>query len=136
MGIEDWGERLRTRARELGLTDSDVARRVGLTQRRYSSYVNMSREPGFRDLLRICEGLGVTPNFVLGVDLPSAHDDGLRRAGSALGRMSDEQRTLALAALDGMADAAERVATLPGQRQPARRARGTRQARPAVPGSD
>lgn len=108
MDAGSWGDRLRERARALGLTDSEVARRVGMTQRRYSSYVNMTREPAFGDLLRICEGLGVTPDFVLGVGKPDAVNDDLRRARTALERMSAAQRMLALAALDGMADAAGR----------------------------
>lgn len=102
----------------LGLTDSEVARRVGLTQRRYSSYVTMSREPSFADLLRICAGLATTPDYVLGVGKPDLADDDLRRAGTALERMPAGQRMLALAALDGMADAAGRQEVRPKTTRP------------------
>lgn len=98
-----WGERLRARGRELGLSDSEVARRIGLTQRRYSSYVNMTREPNFGDLLRICAGLGVTPDWVLGVHPMEPGDDADRRALAALARMPAAYRSLAVAALEGMA---------------------------------
>ena len=118
MSAGAWGDRLRERARALGLTDSEVARRVGLTQRRYSSYVNMSREPNFADLLRICAGLGTTPDYVLGVREPDGSSDDLRRAGTALERMSAGQRVLALAALDGMADAAGRQEVKPKTTKP------------------
>lgn len=64
--MERWGERLRGRAKELGLTDADVARRLGLTQGRYSTYVNMTREPDFATLVRICKALQTTPDEVLG----------------------------------------------------------------------
>ena len=43
--MKGFGERLRARAKELGLTDSEVARRTGLTQRRNSNYVNETVEP-------------------------------------------------------------------------------------------
>ena len=110
MGAGAWGDRLRERARALGLTDSEVARRIGMTQRRYSSYVTMSREPNFEDLLRICEGLSVTPDYVLGLGTPDTEQDDVRRAGAALGRMSAAQRVLAVAGLEGMAEAAGRTA--------------------------
>lgn len=103
MDASGWGERLRARGRELGLSDSEVARRIGMTQRRYSSYVNMTREPNFGDLLRICGGLGITPDWVLGVGQVEPADDAARRALAALTRMPAAHRTLAVAALEGMA---------------------------------
>ena len=120
MGAGGWGERLRERGRALGLTDSEVARRLGLSQRRYSSYVNESREPGFADLLRICEVLRVTPDHVLGVDRPDPGDEALRRAGTALARLSAEQRDLAVAGLEGMAEAASRTEGRPMRGRPPR----------------
>ena len=65
--MQTWGERLRLRARELGLTDAEVARRLGLAQGRYSAYVNMAREPDLALFLRICQALGTTPDVILGV---------------------------------------------------------------------
>lgn len=103
--MESWGERLRARGRELGMSDSEVARRVGMTQRRYSSYVNMTREPNFSDLLRICEGLAVTPDYVLGVTGIEPGDDAGRRVAAALAQMPAMHRTLAVAAVEGMAGA-------------------------------
>ena len=107
-GVKDWGERLRDRARELGLTDTEVARRIGMTQRRYSSYVNMTREPNYADLLRVCGALGITPDYVLGVRPIEPRDDIERRAMDALGRMPLKARELALAAVEGMAAKAVR----------------------------
>lgn len=60
------GEILRQRAQELGLTDSEVARRVGISQSRYANYVKDAREPDYTTLVRICRVLGTTPNAVLG----------------------------------------------------------------------
>lgn len=64
--MERWGDRLRARAKELGLTDADVARRLGLTQGRYSTYVNMTREPDFATFARMCKALQTSPDEVLG----------------------------------------------------------------------
>ena len=64
--MDRWGERLRARAKELGLTDADVARRLGITQGRYSTYVNMTREPDFATFSRMCKALQTTPDEVLG----------------------------------------------------------------------
>ena len=55
-----YGDRLRTRARELGMSDSDVAKRLGLAQSRYANYVNENRQPDFATLVRICRVLDTT----------------------------------------------------------------------------
>ena len=43
-----------------------MARRLGLAQGRYSTYVNMTREPDFATFVRMCEALQTTPDEVLG----------------------------------------------------------------------
>ncbi len=67
MGV-DLGERLRTRARELGLSDAEVARRLGLSQPRYAHYVSGVREPDYATLARICRSLAMSPNEALGFE--------------------------------------------------------------------
>ncbi|WP_409999681.1 helix-turn-helix domain-containing protein [Rhizobium leguminosarum] len=44
-----------------------MARRAGLTDRRYGNYVTGDREPDLATLLRISETLQTTPNDLLGV---------------------------------------------------------------------
>jgi transcriptional regulator with XRE-family HTH domain len=68
------GVQLRRRARELDLTDAEVARRAGLSPRRYGNYVTGDREPDLQTLVRICRVLTTTtPDQVLGfVDAKSA----------------------------------------------------------------
>ncbi len=86
------GSRLRARGRALGLSDAEIARRLGFGPSRYMNYVSDLREPDYVTLLRICELLGVTPNDLLGVDGPAASPsspDALR-----------EQITLAATAMD------------------------------------
>lgn len=70
------GERLRARARALGLTDSEVARRLGLSQGRYSNYVNEVVEPDLSTLVRIARTLGVTSDELLGMAPAAAEDEG------------------------------------------------------------
>ena len=66
MAKAGWGERIKARAKELGLSDVAVARALGLAQRRYSAYANESREPDFEMLKMICSVLATTPDAVLG----------------------------------------------------------------------
>lgn len=66
--MEGLGEKLRQRARELGLSDTEVARRLGLSQARYAHYVNDKREPDFRTFVNICRILVTSPDHLFGVN--------------------------------------------------------------------
>lgn len=59
---------LRRRAEELGISNAEVARRVGLSERRYANYVSGKREPDLATLLQIAKTLATTPNRLLGID--------------------------------------------------------------------
>lgn len=61
------GQKLRSRAKELGFSNAEVARRAGLSERRYGFYVTGDREPDLSTLLRICKVLATTPNVLLGI---------------------------------------------------------------------
>jgi transcriptional regulator with XRE-family HTH domain len=63
--METFAHRIRERARELGLSDAEVARRAGLSERRYGYYATGEREPNMATLVRICEVLAATPNDLL-----------------------------------------------------------------------
>lgn len=56
---------LRTRAGELGLSNAEVARRAGLSERRYGNYVSGRREPDLTTLVRIAQVLDSTPDQLL-----------------------------------------------------------------------
>lgn len=80
--MEGLGEKLRQRARELGLSDVEVARRLGLSQSRYANYVVDKREPDFATFIKICRVLGTTPDLLLDFDArpeASSDDDRLRQ---------------------------------------------------------
>ena len=66
------GDMMRKRAQALGLSDAEVARRVGISARRYSHYVNEERQPDYELLLKICDVLKTTPNELLGLDQAGA----------------------------------------------------------------
>lgn len=66
--MELLGKQLRKRARQLGLSDAEVARRAGLSERRYGHYVTGTREPNLATLLRICSVIDTSPNKLLGYE--------------------------------------------------------------------
>lgn len=104
MGKSGWGERLKARARELGLTDAAVARALGVGQRRYSAYANESREPDFGTLTRICHILRTTPDAVLGFGPhPDAGDAALVRIAVAAACMEGPDRARAAAVMEALA---------------------------------
>jgi transcriptional regulator with XRE-family HTH domain len=57
--------RLRQRAKELGISHAEAARRAGLESRRYSNYLNGIREPDLPTFVRIAEALQTTPDDLL-----------------------------------------------------------------------
>lgn len=63
--MKQFGNNLRLRAKELGLTDAEVARRVGISERRYGFYVTGDREPDLATLLRIADILQVDADRLL-----------------------------------------------------------------------
>lgn len=69
------GQRLRERARELGLADATVAERLGLSQQRHHNYTSDQTEPDYETLVRICRALAIEPNAVLGFSALHAEAD-------------------------------------------------------------
>jgi transcriptional regulator with XRE-family HTH domain len=65
--MEIFAKRLRERAKQLGISNAEAARRVGLDERRYAHYASGRREPDLMTLKSISEGLGTTPDWLLGV---------------------------------------------------------------------
>ncbi len=63
--MDVFANNLRRRAQELGLANAEVARRVGLSDRRYAHYVSGRNEPDLAMLLKIAAVLQSTPNDLL-----------------------------------------------------------------------
>jgi transcriptional regulator with XRE-family HTH domain len=80
-----FAKRLRDRARQLNLSDAEVARRAGLAERRYGHYVRSTHEPDYATLVRICEALDVTPNDLL-LPAPAARQSSQGEAAVPAGR--------------------------------------------------
>lgn len=82
--MKGFGDRARARANELGLSDSEVARRADVDVSRYGKYTRDEREPDFQTLLRICGALDLTPNDLL---LPDGSSGPLERRRKLLARI-------------------------------------------------
>ena len=57
------GKRMRERREVLGLTSDDVARRVGMSLQQAEECEKGLRTVSGQDLWRVCQGLGVEPNY-------------------------------------------------------------------------
>lgn len=101
------GNRLQARARALGLSDAEVARRLDLSQSRYAHYVNDTREPDLATFLRICRVLATTPNEVLlgaadGSGTSSGEDLLRQRIAAASNAMAGETLRTAAVVMDAL----------------------------------
>jgi transcriptional regulator with XRE-family HTH domain len=67
-----FADRVKERAAELGFSQAEVARRSGVSERRMGHYVADRSEPDLALLIKIAAALGVTPNYLLGVDPKTA----------------------------------------------------------------
>ena len=113
-----WGERIKSRARELGMTDVAVARALGIAQRRFSAYANETREPDFELFVRICHVLRTTPDAVLGFSRHPRHEDAaLARIEAAATSMPEVDRIRAAIVMDALAAHASPIATPPAPKK-------------------
>ena len=102
--MQGLGERLRTRARALGLSDAEVARRAGLGQTRYAGYVIDRHEPDLTTFQRICTVLGMTAADLLGNEVPDDDGTEVLRARVAAAAKALDKRSLEVAVIvvDGL----------------------------------
>lgn len=107
---------LRAHAAALGLSNAEVARRAGLTERQYLHYLTTKREPNLQSLVKIATVLQTTPDQLLGFD-SSAIDESDRDV--LLRRLTAAAKTLGEAELELMAIQIEAVAA--SRRRPRKR---------------
>lgn len=120
--MQGMGKRLRARAVELGWSDAEVARRLGLAQTRYASYVTDKHEPDLATLLRICAVLGVPVTWLLGVAEDDADGAGgaLARSVSTLKALDPASFHIAAAVLDALLSRSISSVAKPGRRPAAK----------------
>ena len=94
------GDRMRGRARELGIADAEVARRAGLTQTRYANYVADRHEPDLQTFTRICVALEIASDELLGLRLATESRPTL---GILLELLEDGDRVMLSAVAEGLA---------------------------------
>lgn len=68
MGKKETGERIAALLKEKGMTQRELADRVGATESAMSKYVNGEREPRAEVLANIATVLGTTSAYLLGMD--------------------------------------------------------------------
>ncbi|WP_248449167.1 helix-turn-helix domain-containing protein [Sinorhizobium meliloti] len=67
--MEPFATNLRRRAEQLGISNAEVARRAGLSDRRYGNYISGRREPDLSTLVRIANVLGASVDELVGMNL-------------------------------------------------------------------
>lgn len=93
--MEIFSANLKKRAAQLGLSNAEVARRAGLSERRYGNYISGRREPDLATLVRIAGTLRTTPNELLSFDKARSKPENLaheriQSASQSLGRADQE----------------------------------------------
>ena len=63
----DIGQQLKVYMKRLGLTQKDIAERLGVSQPFISAICRGEKYPSTENILSICELLGITPNELFGV---------------------------------------------------------------------
>ncbi|MBZ3692082.1 helix-turn-helix transcriptional regulator [Phyllobacterium calauticae] len=96
--MESFASNLRLRTKELGIHQADVARRAGLSEKRYSNYVTGRREPDLATVVRIAKVLQTTPDRLLSFgDETDAEPIAQQRIRAAIGVLSpDDLETVAI----------------------------------------
>jgi transcriptional regulator with XRE-family HTH domain len=92
--MEPFATNLRRRAELLGITNAEVARRAGLTDRRYGNYVTGRREPDLSTLVRIATVLSISVDELIGMtpekDVKTTEEIFQERINSALRALKAE----------------------------------------------
>ena len=63
---KDFGARIRIMRKSLGLTQADLAKKIGVTKQAITTYETGIREPSFRNLIKLSRVLNGTTDWLLG----------------------------------------------------------------------
>lgn len=79
-----FNERLRFLRESSGMTQIELANKIGVAATTYRNYENTSREPNYDTLVKIASVLGVSCDFLLGARPPEMQSERLSLAISQL----------------------------------------------------
>lgn len=65
---KQFGARIKSTRKSLGLTQADLAKKIGVTKQAITTYETGIREPSFRNLIKLSRALNVTTDWLLGED--------------------------------------------------------------------
>jgi len=65
---KQFGARIKSMRKSLGLTQADLAKKIGVTKQAITTYETGIREPSFRNLIKLSRALNVTTDWLLGED--------------------------------------------------------------------
>jgi len=102
-------KRLKERSAQLGISNAEAARRIGLDERRFAHYAAGRREPDLATLLRIAEALGTTPNWLLAIEANSQTD---KKMAELLDRFTNAASAMSLSELRMFVIQAEAIAAV------------------------
>jgi transcriptional regulator with XRE-family HTH domain len=129
--MEIFAQSVKERATALGLSQAEVARRCGVTERAFNHYMSGRSEPNLATLLRVAEVLDCTPNDLLGIAVtPTARLNPTQRLRAQITAeivgMDDQALHLALSILTCIRDGASPTVVRPKQQHERNRPRGTK----------
>lgn len=96
--MNDFSSRLKKALEMKGMNQSELARRTGLTVVTISRYINLYREPTANALRKMCEVLGVSSDYLLGIDGETDNFDRLLIICKTAG-LTTEQRAMLIKTL-------------------------------------
>lgn len=64
---KDFGDRVRIMRKSLGLTQAELAKKVGTTKETITNYERGKREAPFKNLIGLSQALNVTTDWLLGI---------------------------------------------------------------------
>ena len=70
---EEFGRRIKMMRTLLGMTQLDLAKKLGVTTQAITTYEKGKREPGFRNLIGLSQALGVSVDWLIGNEPPPAN---------------------------------------------------------------
>lgn len=114
--MDTFAKNLRKRAEELGVSNAEIARRLGVSERRYAHYTRGDREPDLATLTRIAAVFRASTDELLGVVdrvEPSERDILLARLISAAEGLNERDLAILVAATDAAANFVKEERSVP-----------------------